>query len=180
MKTTLASTHHLQGVHDLQRKYHKSTPGVGITERGFLTCLFTMEELRTFASEAGIVVAVNDLDVVVGYNILMTIYRAQQYEAYVPLITAYEQLRPGIDLSKVLLARQYCVDESARGGPVVRSLYDVMRSEVCRDTYRFSIGEVDSRNRASMLAARRLLGYTFIGSYAADNIVWNIGERKES
>ncbi len=178
MNTILAEQRHLKGVQDLQRKYHKDK--VGIIDQGFLTCQFNLEELETFSREAGIVVAVNDNDEVLGYNILMTVKRAMTYPAYRSLITSYKQLRPEIDLEKVLLARQYCVDESARGGPVVKSLYDVMHSKVCKGVYTHSIGEIDSRNRASMLAARRILGYTFIGTYEADGITWNIGERSET
>ncbi len=178
MQSILASQNHLQGVYDLQRKYHKDT--VGITEEGFLTCLFNMKELETFASEAGIIVAVDDTDTVFGYNILMTTERAVTYPAYRQLIETYSQIQPHVDLAKVLLARQYCVDVSARGGPVVKSLYEVMHDKVCTvKDYQISIGEIDSRNRASMLAAKRLLGYTFIGTYQSDGITWNIGERSE-
>ncbi|MEY2640866.1 MAG: hypothetical protein RL150_259 [Candidatus Parcubacteria bacterium] len=182
MKTFLVTdrfSEYLQGVKDLQARNHKDV--VGTSERGFLTCQFSVEEIGRFASEAGIIVVTDDNGSrVLGYNILLTIERTLTYPAYRGLVHAYQELRPECDLSKVLLARQYCVDESARGGPAVKSLYDVMRSKVCiPHGYTYSIGEIDERNRISMVAARRLLGYTFIGSYQSDGITWNIGERLE-
>lgn len=177
IKISLASPDQLPQVLGLHLKYHKDT--VGISKAGFLTCRFTIEELATFQQQIGIVVATAE-SVVVGYSILMTIQETLKRTDYHQLIYTYQNLRPDISIHTIVLARQYCVEDGFRkGGVVVKSIFEQQRVELRKAGYKRSIGEIDSRNRASLVAAQRMLGYRKVGCYHSDGIEWVVVDRVE-
>ena len=176
MEIILAQEHHLPQVLDIQARHHVSVLA-DKPETGFLTYRCDLPTLAKIRLELGIIVCIVD-DVVVGYDMLMTYERAVSEQLYAPMLNEYMALKPQTDTSKLAVSAQYCVERQFRGGTVVRAIFRKESELLKAAGYTASVGEVDQKNRSSLLTVTKMLGYKFVGEYkAADGTSWDIVDK---
>jgi hypothetical protein len=175
---SLAKIGDIPGILRLQAKYHRSNIGTD-SSKGFLACLFTPDQVKEMISnDIGVIVAINEEGVVVGYNILMSSSLASRYPQYNQLTAFYLETK---GFGNAVLSRQYCIDEPYRGGVLVKRIYEFQRELLEGLHLNISFGEVDSRNEISMKCVQHILGYRTVGTYVGkdDGITWYVFDRDE-
>lgn len=175
----LAQGRHLPQVLDIQARHHVSVLA-DKPETGFVTYRCDLPTLTEISRELGIIVCVAD-GMVVGYDILMTYERAMSEPLYAPMLNEYLALKPQTDTAKLAVSAQYCVEEKFRGGKIVRAIFRKESELLKAAGYVTTVGEVDSKNRASLLTVTKMLRYKFVGEYiAADGTDWAIVDKDHS
>jgi hypothetical protein len=145
---------------------------IGKSVRGFVTSVLLPEMLERCVNEHGVIIA-TEQSAIVGYSVLMSMRHVEE-SAYYELAEWYRIAHPE-KYKQTVLVRQYCVERAYRGGAVVKRIFSFQADHLVRRGIRYTIGEVDPKNRVSLVCAQRILGYHHIG----DRCGWWVALRNE-
>lgn len=152
-----------------QRNLPKNLSSSEKESEGFVTVTHSFKLLKQMNDACPHIIAKHN-GCVIGYALCMT----TNFKAKIPvLIPMFNEIESVISkhLNYVVMG-QICIDKTARGQGVFRSLYQFMAQELKND-FKAIITEVDIKNTRS-LNAHKAVGFTPLKNYTSDNQVWEI------
>ena len=175
--TTTQTDDDLRGLLALQRRNQvKNVPLAVQQEQGFVTLLYTFEQIKRMHEAAPSVIA-KDGDEVVGYAITtLPDVRADipELESLFQLIDTVEYQGKPLGAYPYYVVGQVCVSEGYRGQGVFDALYAHHKS-LFQDRYRLFITDISSRNARSVRAHERV-GFRAVHTFhePAANESWTV------
>jgi hypothetical protein len=171
MVCKLAEKEDINGVLELQKKYHISTICEEDKQDGFITTLFTREQLtRLIEEEAGLFIA-TDNDRVVAF----VMAASWQYWSAWPMFAYMIEGLPNLEYlgQKLSVENSYqygpvCIDKQYRGSGLLAEIFDFARTEMSR-RYPILITFINKINIRSFEAHTRKIGLDIIQEFEYNN-----------
>ncbi len=166
----LASKNDVPLIHELVNKYLEENPE-NKKEDGFLAYNPTEEELYKIVSELGVVVDKKGKEIK-GYLMMLTPELAQKTEFFGELLGKLDDfLYKNKKLSQYnfCILAQIAISKEHRNSGTFKNLHSFTNFIVRQKGYEIGIGEIDDRNRRSLLVHTKLAGMKDVGVYKAKN-----------
>ena len=165
----------LKQILELQQLYLRGKKGPGEeAEQGFLTVAHSLTQLHQLHEREPSVI-VKDRDTLAGYALVMTRDCKDIIPVLVPMFRHLERLCFGgqpLNNYPYYVMGQVCVAKEYRGRGVFDMLYHKHR-ELFRDSYRFVITEISTRNLRSVRAHERV-GFRTVDIYRDETDEWDV------
>jgi hypothetical protein len=173
--TIAANDRHLEGILDLQRRYHASavTPEVQAAE-GFVFAQHTLPLLRRMSAQSPQAIALSD-ERVVGYCLTLPPSLKQELPTLLPMFEQFERCRyRGRPLSswRYFIGGQVCVDRAHRRQGLLAGLYRRLGAALAPD-HDVCVTEIATRNDVSVKAHEKM-GFEVISRYSDAREEWVI------
>ncbi len=134
---------------------------------GFVTVHHTIDLLQKMNDACAHTIAKNN-NKVIGYALSMAKEFGDKIEVLKPMFKELENLNLE---DNYLVMGQICVAKEYRKKGVFRSLYNFMKTEVCKDKFNQIITEIDETNTRS-INAHKSVGFKKLHSYMSNNQKW--------
>jgi|TARA_B100001964_G_scaffold168210_1_gene184848 hypothetical protein len=143
--------------------------------QGFVTLETSEELLGDIISNEGIIVA-RCGNKLAGYLIPITVRRSAIFPLFLPLAEQFRFMRYDgrvIDMHKVCILAQICIDKEFRNGESLQAIHQVTRNHLGKK-YDIGVALISSTNPRSLAANTKKAGMTDVGQYVSRGITWHV------
>ena len=167
MQISVAQSSDIYDVLELQKKYHVASIAEPDKSSGFVTTLFTKDQLKSLIADEGGLFIARDGERLVAYVMAASWGFWSQWPIFAHMIEGLDQLEFLGQPVTVENSYQYgpvCIDKSVRGSGVLEAVFDFSRAQMT-GRYPVLLTFINKTNTRSFAAHTRKLGLHVIQEF---------------
>lgn len=165
-----ATTSDVQEIHDLLTRYYVGNLTIQQRETGFISVLFTLDQIEEMVNGMGTVVACTADNTIVGVTCASPLSKESHSEVIRQMCLALETHpyngRP-VSAYRIAMYGPVCIDRPHMGHGLAEQLFRKCQA-ILRTHFDLGVLFIDKNNQRSLTAHIQKLGMTYLGDFRAN------------
>lgn len=171
IKTRIGNRNDIDDVLALQERYLFRNLSEIERKEGFVTTPFTVSQIEEIILQNGLILAVNENDVIIAYAFAGSWEYFEQWDLFKHMISRFPKM--SFNGSKITTENSFqygpvCIDKEYRGKGVLNLIFEEMRLEFLKK-YPISITFINKINAISEKVHTKKLGWEKLGEFEFNN-----------